>query len=627
MIRAARAVLALGLLGAVLAAAPAARAEERFALVIGANAGWANDRPLRHAESDAEHVRDVLVELGGFAADRVHLLRDPDTAEVRALLRRLDATLRGARGETLLFVYYSGHADARHLHLRGEPLSHEELYTVLRDSPGRVRLGVVDACRSGSLVEAKGGRPVATFEARVVDELEVNGLALLTSSGADELSQERRALAGSVFTHHLVSGLRGAADANEDGRVTLSEAYQHAFQRTEADTAETPVPQRPAFRYELKGQGEVVLTRLERASATLVLPRAEGERYVVVDRNEWRLAAEGRAQPEREVLLALAPGEYRVKRVGMRHLEVAPVRLEAGARVAVAGLTFQTRALSSGLLKGRPDREDLAGLRDWRRGEALRLLAAGEARASLRLFDRILEEVPDDTASLRGRARALVRLAEAYERAGDGPRERRALRAALVSDPTLPEDPDFRHWYRRMKEEEAAQQLEESLAARQLLEFQRNPRRGRAWGMGVDFLSARAVMGLTFFVVVREDFFPYATLDFGMGGVDAGARWAPLAWFVSPYVGAGVHTELSGLGVSSGVRITTGDVNVTDTPAGPRDVDLKDVFDFNVHLDGGAQYVSEGGFFLQGGAALVLYGNQGKVRALVIPEFGLGWYF
>ena len=73
-------------LATVLLAAAPALAEERHAVVIGANVGWANDKPLRHAESDAEHVRDVLVELGGFAADRVHLLRDPDTSEVRALL-------------------------------------------------------------------------------------------------------------------------------------------------------------------------------------------------------------------------------------------------------------------------------------------------------------------------------------------------------------------------------------------------------------------------------------------------------------------------------------------------------------------------------------------------------------
>jgi hypothetical protein len=36
---------------------------------------------------------------------------------------------------------------------------------------------------------------------KVVDDLRARGLALLTSSGADELSKEAKALRGSVFTH------------------------------------------------------------------------------------------------------------------------------------------------------------------------------------------------------------------------------------------------------------------------------------------------------------------------------------------------------------------------------------------------------------------------------------------
>ena len=35
---------------------------------------------------------------------------------------------------------------------------------------------------------------------------------LLTSSSADEDAQESDAIAGSYFSHHLVSGLRGSAD-------------------------------------------------------------------------------------------------------------------------------------------------------------------------------------------------------------------------------------------------------------------------------------------------------------------------------------------------------------------------------------------------------------------------------
>ena len=58
------------------------------------NPGWSSDRPLRYAENDAERVRDVLVSLGGFAPDRVILLRDPDTNEVRASLRDLTRTAK-----------------------------------------------------------------------------------------------------------------------------------------------------------------------------------------------------------------------------------------------------------------------------------------------------------------------------------------------------------------------------------------------------------------------------------------------------------------------------------------------------------------------------------------------------
>src|SRR6266536_390438 len=116
---------------AVAASSSTAHAEQRYAVVIGANPGWASDRPLRFAENDAERVRDVLVSLGGFAPDRVALLRDPDTADVRATLRDVARTAQSSSEDTLVFIYYSGHADDEHLHLKGEPLSFKELHATL----------------------------------------------------------------------------------------------------------------------------------------------------------------------------------------------------------------------------------------------------------------------------------------------------------------------------------------------------------------------------------------------------------------------------------------------------------------------------------------------------------------
>lgn len=354
-----RVMLAVG----TLCSAGPALAEVRFAVVVGANAGWSNDRPLQHAETDAERVQAALVDVGGFAHERVVLLKDPDAADLRAQLRRLADRVRSAGDPALVVFYYSGHADEKQLHLRGLPLTWNELFATLKDLPARVRLGLVDACRSGSILRAKGGVPTAMFDVRT--EEPVQGFAFLTSSGADELSQETKALQGSVFTHHFVSGLRGAADTNRDGTVTLNEVYQYSYQRTQADTAATLVPQRPAFRAELKGQGELVLGRVGARTAGVVLPKGPAQRYVVVDKQEWKLVAEGTSRSDGTVMLALRAGDYTLKRVREGSIDVAAMSVGTEPVLASA-LNYTSQALAYGFVKGRPNASDANAVRDFR---------------------------------------------------------------------------------------------------------------------------------------------------------------------------------------------------------------------------------------------------------------------
>ena len=83
----------------------------------------------------------------------------------------------------------------------------------------------------------------------------------MTSASVDEAAQESERLKASIFTHALVSGLRGAADTSRDGRVTLGEAYEFVFSETLAHTTSTRGgPQRPAYDIQLVGTGEMVLT-------------------------------------------------------------------------------------------------------------------------------------------------------------------------------------------------------------------------------------------------------------------------------------------------------------------------------------------------------------------------------
>jgi hypothetical protein len=605
----------------IVALAAGARAEQRWAIVIGSNPGWSQDRPLRYAEQDAERVRDVLVSLGGFAPDRVQLMRDPSTADVRAALRKLARTAHDSNDEdTLVFVYYSGHADDRHLHLRGEPMSHQELQDTLRSLPATIKLAVIDACKSGAVTQ-KGAAQVDEFEVSLVNP-KLSGLAILTSSGADELSQESRALQGSVFTHHLVSGLRGAADDDGDAQVTIAEAYHYAYARTQADTATSGAPQRPAFRYELHGQGEIVMTRLAaKGSVAAIVPRGAAQKYVIVDAHELRLIAEATADTARDVVLALAPGTYHVKRVLDDRLEVGELVVAAGDRADVGKLRYTSAPLSAGILKGGAGDLTPAERRELARVQAFTLLDDDQAPAALAVFDALLREQPADPQAWRGRGRALVRMAEAFQRVGDHASERRALADALTADPSLGEDPMFTIWYQRLGELDARARTTFETKQRLEEEVRINPRTVKRFGFGFDLFSGRGTFAVTGTVVVHRMFFPTVAVDLAGPGLDLGTSFAPFPSRWSPYLGLGGHVSLKKLGLDIG-----GGGGMVSVNADSYSYD--EMWGTHARVEGGAQYVGGSGFTAELGLAMILFRtDEGKSVQQLWPVIHLGWLF
>lgn len=613
-----RRVVQVACIALALLSVRAARAEQRYALVIGSNPGWSQDRPLRFADSDAERVRDVLVSLGGFAPDRVTLLRDPDTAEVRSALRALAKTTRNSTEDTLVFVYYSGHADNEHLHLRGEPLSHNELQDTLRGLPATIKLAVIDACKSGAVTN-KGGAPTTEFDISVVNP-KLSGMVILTSSGADELSQESRALAGSVFTHHLVSGLRGAADEDGDGKITVAEAYHYAYMRTRADTAGGTTPQRPAFRYELSGQGELVLTELATPhNAAITVPRGAPQRLVILDAHEWRLVAEANRERDRDVTLALTPGSYRVKRVLSDHLEVATIDLVAGQRSDVDRARYESAPLSGGIVKGDPGGLSPPEHHEWLRAQAFGLLADGQAAPALRIFDQLLSESPNDLLAWRGRGRALVRLAEAYQRVNDHQSEHNALADALKADPSLSEDPMFAIWYQRLGEQDARAQTSANATRKLEEEIRANPRTVKRFGVGFDVISSRGSLVATATLVVHRMIFPTFGIDFGEPGLDASVEIAPFASHWSPYIGFGGHLSAAKMGLDIGNSTST-------VTADGAMYNSADIWGLHGRVEVGAQYVSPRGFTTELGLAMIVFAaDNNKIAEQMWPVFHFGW--
>jgi hypothetical protein len=285
-----------------------------YAIVVGSNAAGAGQEPLRFAEDDARLVAGVLQDLGRFEARDVRVLLRPGAADVLRAIDDVGAKARAsaARGEqTEVVFYYSGHAKANAVNLAGDDLPLATLRDRLTGLPTALTLVVLDACQSGAFARAKGAEPAASFTYNSVAKLTQKGLAVIASSSEKELSQESDELRGSYFTHHLVTALRGAGDADGDGRVSLDEAYRYAYRRTLASTARTQVgEQHVTLETDLSGQGEVPVTYPAEARAQLELPGALDARVLVQHVPSASVVAEVQKAPGAPVRLAFAAGTY-----------------------------------------------------------------------------------------------------------------------------------------------------------------------------------------------------------------------------------------------------------------------------------------------------------------------------
>ena len=325
-----------------------------YLVAIGNNMGAADEVTLLYAERDARQVMTVFQELGRVRGDRAVLLTGASADGVRRALLEMNARIRRVKNtHSRLIVYYSGHADAKALHLGSTQLPLEEIKSIISGSPARVRMLFVDACRSGAVTRVKGVKKAPEFDLKVDFGDTVEGTAILTSSAAGENSQESDRLRGSFFTHHFVAGLRGAADMDQNGQVGLDEVYRYSYRQTLRSSGRSLQLQHPTFEYGIRGKGTVPLTwplGAQRSTGQLRIKRAG--RYLVTEGNEQGPVALDVAVTAKGATLALPQRKYIVqRREPTRYLEYE-VNIEARKKTQLDGLPYRTVAYDRLLRKG-----------------------------------------------------------------------------------------------------------------------------------------------------------------------------------------------------------------------------------------------------------------------------------
>jgi hypothetical protein len=309
----------------------------RFAVVAGNNRGLVREQALRYAEADAHRFAEVLRGPGQVPGEALRVLVGGSADQFRAAVQAQEAAVSAARAQgqrAMLILYFSGHSDGRHLQFGDDLLPFGDLRDLLDATEATLALVVVDSCQSGGLTGLKGIVPIVDVEVWLKGSADASGTVIVTSAADGEYAQESLELEGSFFTHHLVWGLRGAADFDQDDRVTLAEAYNYAYSRTVNGTWNTVTGrQHPTIELNLDQRGTVSLTDLGHRDAEVVFGAALSGTFSVIDPVGAEVLAEVRKPAGRPQRLAVSSGDYWITQRRGRRLFVQPVSVASGQRV------------------------------------------------------------------------------------------------------------------------------------------------------------------------------------------------------------------------------------------------------------------------------------------------------
>jgi hypothetical protein len=355
--------LAPALLAAALLVAPAARAApggaarptpkvppgvDVFAIIIGHNDGGGVLPDLHYADDDALRFYRLMRQFTTRDQTALFTELDVDTwrqiqasgeeaplalpplkgriNEVFALFKRRIAERRQKHPgrKVHFFFFYSGHGERGYFLLKktGTRLT-DSVYTgadlqrAFADSPADVNQIFIDACKSQSLFTAKGAADddeLGPDFGRLIDQIERAArrdanLGIITSTQSEQPSGEARDLRAGYFSHVVVSGLTGAADANGDGIVQFREMAAFVSLYTKRLSGQQPWFHAP------RGKLDQTLLDLRGRKDVLVFPANLGGHFLVLDGAGRVVRAELHKAFGNPTRLVVPPGRLQVVRV------------------------------------------------------------------------------------------------------------------------------------------------------------------------------------------------------------------------------------------------------------------------------------------------------------------------
>ncbi|MFY0673983.1 MAG: caspase family protein [Bacteroidia bacterium] len=245
------------------------------AIVIGVEE-YANTFPAKYAKNDAEVVSDYLK--GKLGIEQVETFTNDEingfffTNHFDPIAGELQKTI--IKGETDLFVFYSGHGvpdkttenvylfphDGRISMLEKQGYNMTEFYKNLESLGARSTTVFLDACFSGSNKPSKSttsesltGMRAVTIKAKPYEPWMNNeNFSVFSSSSMNQTSLAFDESETGLFTYYICAGLKGEADKKEnggngDGSITNGELYNYIHNGVKETSVKISGLQTPQF--------------------------------------------------------------------------------------------------------------------------------------------------------------------------------------------------------------------------------------------------------------------------------------------------------------------------------------------------------------------------------------------
>jgi uncharacterized caspase-like protein len=241
----------------------------KYALII-ANTEYAdpNLAQLSAPSKDAEDFARVLRDKNIAGFDDVKVILNHPESYVR---ERIDEFFDAKTPDDLLVLYFSGHGvrdefgslylalrNTSRARLRATALRSDFIRETMDQSRSKRIVLILDCCNSGAF--AHGTKAVTGGSMGTASAFEGTGYGriVLTASDSTQFAWEGDKIIGetqnSLFTHFLIKGLEGEADRDSDGRITVDELYDYAYEQIVTRS----IKQTPG-KWSYQQKGEIIL--------------------------------------------------------------------------------------------------------------------------------------------------------------------------------------------------------------------------------------------------------------------------------------------------------------------------------------------------------------------------------